>query len=402
MEGAQALGTVADARPYSDDADFEQLYKQQKAAFAQVEQARADERLAISLQSSLQNDSFSNSSPASPAPTGPSAFDRILGRPSQSSQGQPPLPPSQDRDPFGLDYQAGPSQQQSGMPGSFDFDPEENYFYPPAHSIPSQSIGGYGAPSYGSSNASLPTMDPPNTGSSTMGVSPFSTPLPGVDYVSNVPAAESTRLVALWRQQGYLPSGGYGTTANGAALPGSTSANGFAGYAGDVSPMASLGNRPGTLNSGAYAPLQTWGANSNPYPAAPSSQVHTGGYLPDIINLTNDIDWVNGLDALGNPLSANLRSYYEDLHDDPRKTAEEIKDLLANIRPDEDIPEEDRIGTPEQLRYALYAHQQLALQWMMDSEKGKNQGGILADDVGQPPPPSGTHPCPGKSLLGFL
>lgn len=267
------------------------------------------------------------------------------------------------------------------MLGSFDFDDEEDYFDPPAHSIPSQSIGAYGAPSYGSSNVSLPTMDPPNTGFSTMGVSPFSTPLPGPNYVPNIQAAELARMAAPWRQQGYLPSGGYGTTASGVALPGSSSANGFAGYTGDVSPLASLGNRPGTLNSGAYAPLQTWGANSNPYPAALSSQVPTGGYLPDIINLTNDIDWVNGLDALGNPLSANLRSYYEDLHDDPRKTAEEIKDLLANIRPDEDIPEEDRIGTPEQLRYALYAHQQLALQWMMDSEKGKNQGGILADDM---------------------
>lgn len=268
------------------------------------------------------------------------------------------------------------------MPGSFDFDDEDDYFAPPVHSVPSQSTGAYGAPSYGSSNASLPIIGPPSTGFSTMGVSPFSSPLPGINnYAPNVSAAELARQAALSRQQGYLPSGGYGTTANGIGLPGFNSANGFADYAGDVSPMASLGNRPGTLHSGNYAPMQTWGANGNPYSAAPSSQVPTGGYLPDIINLTNDIDWANGLDALGNPLSANLRSYYEDLHDDPRKTAEEIKDLLANIRPDEDIPEEDRIGTPEQLRYALYAHQQLALQWMMDSEKGKNQGGILADDM---------------------
>lgn len=266
------------------------------------------------------------------------------------------------------------------MPGSFDFDDDlDDYFDPPAHGVPSQSTGTYGAPSYGSSNTTLPTMGPPNTGFSTMGVSPFSSPLPGINYPPNASAAESARQAALWRQHGYLPPGGYGTTANGVGLPGFNSANGFAGYAGDVSPMASLGNRPGTLNSGNYAPLQTWGANGNPYAAAPSSQALTGGYLPDVINLTNEIDWVNGLDALGNPLSSNLRSYYEDLHDDPRKTAEEIKDLLANIRPDEDIPEEDRIGTPEQLRYALYAHQQLALQWMMDSEKGKNQGGILAD-----------------------
>lgn len=269
------------------------------------------------------------------------------------------------------------------MPGSFDFDDDEDdYFDPPTHGVPSQSTGAYGAPSYGSSNTTLPAMGPPNTGFPTMGVSPFSSPLPGINYPPNASAAESARQAALWRQHGYLPPGGYGTTSNGVGLPGFHSANGFAGYAGDVSPMASLGNRPGTLNSGNYAPLQTWGTNGNPYSAAPSPQVPTGGYLPDIINLTNDIDWVNGLDALGNPLSANLRSYYEDLHDDPRKTAEEIKDLLANIRPDEDIPEEDRIGTPEQLRYALYAHQQLALQWMMDSEKGKNQGGILADDMG--------------------
>ena len=279
-------------------------------------------------------------------------------------------------------YPAGPSQPQSRMPGSFEFDDEDDYFDPPAHDVPPQSIGNYGAPNYGPSNASLPIMGPPNTGLSTMGVSSFSSPLPGINYAPNVSPAELARQAALSRQQGYLPSSGYGTTANGVGLPGFGSANGFAGYAGDVSPMASLGNRPGTLNSGAYAPLQqAWGANSNPYPAA-SSQVPAGGYLPSLINLVNDIDWVNGLDALGNPLSANLRSYYEDLHEDPRKTAEEIKDLLANIRPDEDIPEEDRIGTPEQLRYALYAHQQLALQWMMDSEKGKNQGGSLADDVG--------------------
>lgn len=214
-----------------------------------------------------------------------------------------------------------------------------------------------------------------------MGVSPFSSPLPGINYAPNISAAESARQAALSRQQGYLPSSGFETTANGVGLPGFNSANGFADYVGDVFPMASLGNRPGTLNPGAYAPLQTWGSNSNPCVAA-SSQVPPGGYLPNIINRTNDIDWANGLDAVGNPLSANLRSYYEDLHDDPRKTDQEIKDLLANIRPDEDIPEEDRIGTPEQLRYGLYGHQQLAVRWMMDSEEGKNQGGILADDVG--------------------
>jgi hypothetical protein len=256
--------------------------------------------------------------------------------------GYPQYQSSQERDLFGLHnvYPTGQSRLQSRIPGSFDFD-DENYFDPPEHSVPSQSISVYDAPISGALNASLLSMGPPNTGFSTTGMS-----------------------------KGYYS--GCMTTINGISLPGFNSANGFTGYSGGVSPMASLGNRLKTLTSGVYAALQTWRDNSNSYPAA-SSQAPTVVYPPDTINITNDID----------PLSADLGSYCEDLHDDPRKTAEEIKDLLANIQPDEEIPEEDRIGSPEQLRYALYAHQQLALQWMMNSEEGKNRGGILADDVGR-------------------
>lgn len=132
------------------------------------------------------------------------------------------------------------------------------------------------------------------------------------------------------------------------------------------------------LTSGLYDPFQSLGDIYVPN-LAPQS---TGNNLSDIINRSNNIDWVNNLDALGRPLNDRLRSYYEDLQDDPRKTAEEIRELLETIRPDEDIPEEDRIGTPEGLRYPLYPHQQLALQWMQTCEEGKNKGGILADDMG--------------------
>jgi hypothetical protein len=38
---------------------------------------------------------------------------------------------------------------------------------------------------------------------------------------------------------------------------------------------------------------------------------------------------------------------------DPRKTNEEIKALIENIRPDEDLPAENREGTPEGLKYPL-------------------------------------------------
>ncbi len=104
--------------------------------------------------------------------------------------------------------------------------------------------------------------------------------------------------------------------------------------------------------------------------------------LFDVIQRTSQYDYTNGLDAAGNPLPERLARYVDDFVNDPRKNAEEIKDLLSNIRPDMDIPQEAREGTPDALRYPLYPHQQLALKWMKDMEEGSNKGGILADDMG--------------------
>ncbi|KAL9601796.1 MAG: hypothetical protein Q9219_002286 [cf. Caloplaca sp. 3 TL-2023] len=70
------------------------------------------------------------------------------------------------------------------------------------------------------------------------------------------------------------------------------------------------------------------------------------------------------------------------LTNDPTKTAAEIKDLLENIRPDEELPMENREGTPDALVYPLYEHQKLGLAWMKSMEEGSNKGGILADDMG--------------------
>lgn len=376
-----------------DDADIERTLQQQKLAFAQLEHIKEDERLARSLQHNLQDDSSSNSMPASPAPTGPNAFDRILGRPSQSSQGQmfngfssqgqpsqsqlsqrlpshglPEQSFGQASGPFGC----GPSlTNRYHVPGSFDYEDEDDF-----DDYESPSYGTtrpYGASVPGSSNTSLPMMGPPPGRSSAGNFYPMITP--GAEYTPNVPAADLARQAAIARQQGYDPSGGYGP----GVLPPPTYANGFASYAGDSSPMASMDGRPGMLNSGSYAPLQSW--THNVYPQSSSVPPGlSGSYMSHMINQTNQIDWDNGLDADGNPISDRLRTFAEDLYDDPRKTAEEIKDLLANIRPDEDIPEEDRVGTPEALRYPLYPHQQLALQWMMNTEEGKNKSGILADD----------------------
>jgi hypothetical protein len=48
-----------------------------------------------------------------------------------------------------------------------------------------------------------------------------------------------------------------------------------------------------------------------------------------------------------------LANQLDYIMNDPRKTNQEIKDLLENIRPDVDLPPEDREGTPEGLVYPL-------------------------------------------------
>ncbi|KAL8814497.1 MAG: hypothetical protein Q9223_006283 [Gallowayella weberi] len=70
------------------------------------------------------------------------------------------------------------------------------------------------------------------------------------------------------------------------------------------------------------------------------------------------------------------------LMNDPTRTAAELQDLLNNIRPDEELPPENREGTPEAMVYPLMEHQKLGLAWMKSMEMGSNKGGILADGMG--------------------
>lgn len=93
------------------------------------------------------------------------------------------------------------------------------------------------------------------------------------------------------------------------------------------------------------------------------------------------------------PLPSGLANYAgrEDLyHDryndfanyDPSRSAEEIQNLLANIRPDEDMPAHLRVQTPEALTIRLHKYQESGLTWLKAQEEGSNRGGILADDMG--------------------
>lgn len=125
------------------------------------------------------------------------------------------------------------------------------------------------------------------------------------------------------------------------------------------------GDRPGSLNNGVY------------YPSGGSSS------LAATINRVSHYDFNSMLDADGNALSSRLVNFLDDYVHDPRKTEEEIQQLLSNIRPDMEIPEEERGQTPEAMKYPLYPHQQLALRWMTGMEENENfKGGILADDMG--------------------
>jgi hypothetical protein len=133
-------------------------------------------------------------------------------------------------------------------------------------------------------------------------------------------------------------------------------------------PSALGANRPGFMANGSYY--------SQPGPSGFATN------LAATINRVNRFDFHTMTDGEGNPFGERLTNYLDDYVNDPRKTEADIKQLLSNIRPDMEVPEEERGETPDALRYPLYPHQQLALKWMMDMEEGTNKGGILADDMG--------------------
>lgn len=373
-----------------DEDDVREVIKLQRDYFNRLEQQREDEKLARSI-----NDFGTPPSVQSPGPgprpaaqtSGPTAFDRILGRPSQSVAPSVASASSQGNTFTSPSNQARPNKYT--MPGSFDMEEGEDYnddfelelppFDPtqldepqpnnhPSGYLPSGNLGA------NSWNNSAPTTSYSSTSSQPQFGQPSFPQFPS--HALGVPAAELARRAALTRQEDYRSFGGPSNNANFSGF-GPTSALPGSAY-NPFSPSAfhSYTSRPGMLNSGSYDPLHSWGGHSNGVPLA------RGSVLDNIISQTNNIDWTRNLDAFGRPLDDRLRNYYEDLQDDPRKTEEEIKELLANIRPDEEIPEEDRVGTPEALRYPLYPHQQLALKWMTTSEEKKNKGGILADDMG--------------------
>ncbi|KAI0475840.1 SNF2 family N-terminal domain-containing protein [Xylariaceae sp. FL0804] len=157
-----------------------------------------------------------------------------------------------------------------------------------------------------------------------------------------------------------------------AGMPGFASASSLPTFSSQFS-LGGYGVRPGYLQNGYSNPLE---------PSPLSARPNRGSTLGDIISQTGAYDYENGLDAAGNPLPPDLLSLYG-LMERPGDNEKQIKELLANIRPDAEIAAADREGTPRELKCGLHKHQKLALTWMKSMEAAeKKRGGILADDMG--------------------
>lgn len=141
-------------------------------------------------------------------------------------------------------------------------------------------------------------------------------------------------------------------------------------------PPSTLPYLGGYLSNNSYYPNTYGQPIGGAYPGMTSPAMNAP--LAQILNQTSAVDFAAMRDRLNQGLAGEIYNYVTD----PRKTEKEIQDLLENIRPDTEIPVEDREGTPEGLKYPLYEHQKLALTWLKSMEEGSNKGGILADDMG--------------------
>ena len=200
------------------------------------------------------------------------------------------------------------------------------------------------------------------------------------------------------RSEGYGGSNVYDAISNPAIIGSSSSWGSVWGRVGESIANAARGvYNPayGLLDSDiARVPAATPGYGSSAYAYGTAGSSTNPHLIPDIdledysrpsqslfesvlSNHAIDVD-----DPGNRVLVDQVRDRYNYLRNDPTRTSAEIKSLLENIRPDEDLPPEDREGTPDAMTYPLMEHQKLGLAWMKSMEEGLANGGILADDMG--------------------
>jgi hypothetical protein len=73
--------------------------------------------------------------------------------------------------------------------------------------------------------------------------------------------------------------------------------------------------------------------------------------LADIIARSSGNNYVELVDYLN--ADEHMSNHIDHIMNDPRKTGDEIKTLLENIKPDLDLPPEEREGTPDGMKYPL-------------------------------------------------
>jgi hypothetical protein len=95
----------------------------------------------------------------------------------------------------------------------------------------------------------------------------------------------------------------------------------------------------------------------------PGSSQGLGGLSQNLDPLSDIIGWSSSSqnqddfsEIFRHPFDGRMAEQADYIMNDPRKTTQEIKELLENIRPDVELPPEDREGTPDGLVYGLVCH----------------------------------------------
>lgn len=389
---------VSDDDPITKElAKFRQRQRDaEERARRTVEDARIARKLQNEESGTLIPSSLNVTASQSAGNAGHTAFDAMMGRP-QSSQSQSmsigsreelrapslaqgynqTLASSNDFNALGVQNVPNSTFPRYIMPGTYqesDSDSEIEIITPAAFNNNGRHTPFEGA----RRNLTLPA------------ITSFSQPnsYNGATNHQASPAAEAARCAALqrmqFRQHADTISNPF-TACKGTTLPQPLGMNsqtqGYSGY----SPYAGA---PGGYFHPSFSDV-----GMPPVPAGPSGigSMSNDDSISRITQLTG-YNFGSMFDIHGNlfdPRMANfnnsIKGRMEEVADyvqDPRRTAQEIQDLLENIRPDVEIPKENREGTPDGLKYALYEHQKLALTWLKQMEEGTNRGGILADDMG--------------------
>lgn len=148
----------------------------------------------------------------------------------------------------------------------------------------------------------------------------------------------------------------------------------------NLNPMGMPGSWPDLLDGTGF-PQQPWvppTQGTNQYGMGSNNNLNAFG-LPALANAF-DFSAPQSNDLFGQDPSYDSR--YDYLYADPKKSAEEIRALLQNIRPDEELPPHLREGTPDAMRFPMFEYQKLGLAWLKQQEESSNKGGILADAMG--------------------